>query len=68
MTGGASPPPFGKRPGAYSMSLRLLLLRGGEDSVVCKVKGEISQDSSQLPIIQAKLTRVKIYLRNDIWK
>ena len=44
MTGGASPPPFGIRPGAYSISLPLLLLRGGQDSVVCKIEEEISQD------------------------
>jgi hypothetical protein len=57
MTGRANPPPFGRRPGAYSMSLPLLLLRGGEDSVVCKAKKEVSQDSSQLTIIPTELTK-----------
>ena len=54
---GANPPPFGMRPRAYSMSLALLLLRGGEDFVVCKVEEEINQDIHRLTIIQTGLTK-----------
>jgi hypothetical protein len=64
MIGGVNLPPFGKRLGAYCMSLPLLLLYGGEDYVVCKVKRKVSHDSNRL----TELIRVKMYLRNDIWE
>jgi hypothetical protein len=57
MIGVDGPPLSGMRPRAYSMSLSLLLLRGGEDSVVCKIEEEVSQGTNRLTVILAELTK-----------
>ncbi len=57
MTGGDGPPPFGIKPGAYLISLPLLLWCGGEDSVVYKIEEKVSQVMNRLIIVQTELMR-----------
>ena len=60
MAEGDGPPPFGIRPGAYLMTLPLLLWWGGEDSAVCKTEEKLVKVQIGWLTIQARLKKWRL--------